>query len=273
MAWAVLDPVRPYSGHVILAHDLDGSGPPVLLLHAGVADRRMWQPLVPGLQHAFQVLRPDLRGFGDTPLPGGPYADADDLAALLDHVGITGAAVVGSSMGGRVALELATLHPNLVHSLVLLCPGLRGVEPTAAAEAFDAAEESLLESGDVEGAVRLNVDTWLGPAADLSVREALAAMQRRALEVQLAADAVEPAPAPRRVDVDPAAIVAPTLVVGGGHDMDHFQNVAAYLAEHIPGAEHLVLDWAGHLPALERPDAVQALLLDVLRGDASVHAP
>jgi 3-oxoadipate enol-lactonase len=258
---------------VILAHDLEGSGPPVLLLHAGVADRRMWQPLVPDLQHAFQVLRPDLRGFGDTPLPGGPYADADDLAALLDHCGITGAVVVGSSLGGRVALELATLHPGLVRSLVLLCPGLRGVEPTPAAEAFDDAEERLLESGDVEGAVRLNVDTWLGPAADLAAREALAAMQRNAFEVQLAADAVEPPPAPRRVDVDPAAIAVPTLVVSGAHDMDHMQNVAAHLAERIPGAEHLLLDWAGHLPALERPDAVRALLLDVLRGDPAVHAP
>lgn len=258
---------------MILSHDLDGSGRAVLLLHAGVADRRMWQPLTPGLRHAFRVLRPDLRGFGDTPLPGGPYADADDVAALFDHLGITSAAVVGSSLGGRVALELATLHPDLVDSLVLLCPGLRGVEPTPDAEAFDDAEEQLLEAGDVEGAVRLNVETWLGPAADLATREALAAMQRRAFEVQLAADAVEPPPAPRRVEVDPAAIAVPTLVVAGAHDLDHFRNVAEHLAARIPGAEHLVLDWAGHLPALERPDAVQTLLLDVLRGDPAVHAP
>ena len=232
----------------------------------------MWEGVVPGLQHAFQVLRPDLRGFGDTPLPGGPYADVDDLVALLDHLGMNDAAVVGSSLGGRVALELATTYPDRVRELVLLCPGLRGVEPTAAAEAFDGEEERLLECGDVEGAVRLNVDTWLGPAADDAARDALAVVQRRAFEVQLAADAVEPPPAPRRVDVDPAAVSVPTLVVAGAHDMDHFQNVAAHLAEHIPGAEHMVLDWAGHLPALERSDVVQALLLDALRGDAGVHA-
>lgn len=252
---------------MLLTHDLDGSGRVVLLLHSGVADRRMWEPLVPGVRPAFQVLRPDLRGFGDTPLPGGPYCDADDVAALLDHHGIASAVVVGSSFGGRVALELATLHPGRVESLVLLCPGLRGVDPTPDAEAFDDAEERLLAAGDVEGAVRLNVDTWLGPAADDATREALATMQRRAFEVQLAADAVEPAPAPRRVEVDPGAIAAPTLVVAGGHDLDHFQNVAAHLAERIPGAEYLALPWAGHLPALERPEAVASLLLDRLLAD------
>ncbi|MFV2142934.1 alpha/beta fold hydrolase [Isoptericola sp. G70] len=258
---------------MILAHDDVGTGPPVLLVHAGVADRRMWEPLVPALSHAFRVIRPDLRGYGDTPLPGGEYADADDLAALLNHLDVPDVAVVGSSFGGQVALELATAHPARVRRLVLLDPAYDGLAPTPAAQAFDDAETRLLEAGDIEGAVRLNVATWLGPDADLSVREALAAMQRHAFEVQLAADAREDPPAPHHVEVDPAAIAVPTLVVSGTRDMDHFQHVAAHLAETIPRAEHLVLDDAGHLPALERPDAVRALLLDVLRGDPAVHAP
>ncbi|GAA1985760.1 alpha/beta fold hydrolase [Isoptericola halotolerans] len=258
---------------MILAHDDAGAGTPVLLVHAGVADRRMWEPLVPALSHAFRVVRPDLRGFGDTPLPGGEYADADDLATLLDHLDVADAVVVGSSFGGRVALELAATHPGRVRELVLLNPDLDGVAPTETAEAFDAAEDRLLEADDLEGAVRLNVATWLGPDADLSVREALAAMQRRAFDIQLAADASDDPPEPRRAAVDLEAVVVPTVVVTGAHDMDHFRHLAAYAAEHIGGAELVELDWAGHLPALERPDAVRALLLDVLRDDPTVHAP
>ena len=121
----------------------------MVLLHAGVADRRMWQPQVPALGHRFRVISPDLRGFGDSPLPPEPYVDADDLAELLDHHGVIDAAVVGCSMGGRVALELATRHPDRVNSLVLLCPGFRGVPPSAASDAFDAEEDRLLEAGDV----------------------------------------------------------------------------------------------------------------------------
>ncbi|GAB3070350.1 alpha/beta fold hydrolase [Pedococcus soli] len=258
---------------MLLSHDVSGSGPAILLLHSGVADRRMWDDLVPALGHAFTVVRPDFRGFGQTPLPPGEYADADDLDTLLDHLGITDAAVVGSSFGGRVALELATLHPGRVSSLVLLCAAYRGVEPTADVQEFGAEEDRLLEAGDVEGASELNVRTFLGPDADDATRARLLAMQRHAFEVQLAADEQDPPPAPRRVDVDPTAIAVDTVVVSGALDLDLFREVAVVLARDIPGAESIELDWAGHLPSLERPDAVLALLLDVLRDDPTVHQP
>jgi pimeloyl-ACP methyl ester carboxylesterase len=164
-------------------------------------------------------------------------------------------------------------HPGRVGSLVLLCPALRGVEPTPDVEAFAEEEERLLEAGDVDGAVALNVRTWLGPEAPESARIAVATMQRRAFDVQLAADASDDPPRPRQVDVDPVAIAVPTVVVSGAHDLAHFRAVAAHLAQVVPGAEAVDLPWAGHLPSLERPDAVQALLLDVLRDDPAVHAP
>ena len=258
---------------MLLAHDDQGSGPAVLLLHAGVADRRMWDPVADRLAHSFRVVRPDLRGFGQTPLPPGPYSDADDLDGLLAELGITDAAVVGASYGGRVAMELATTHPGRVSALVLLNPAYRGLEPTAAAQQVGEEEERLLDSGDVEGAVELMVRTWLGPDADDAARELLRTMQRNAFEVQLAADRLDPGPAPARVAVDPSSIAVPTTVVSGAHDLDHFQAVAAHLAGQVPGAELVHLEWAGHLPALERPDAVLSLLLDVLRHDPTVHAP
>jgi 3-oxoadipate enol-lactonase len=105
------------------------------------------------------------------------------------------------------------------------------------------------------------------------VRELVATMQRRAYEVQLAADEQDPPPSMRRIDVDPTTLAVDTLVVSGAHDLGHFRTLAAHLGEQIPGAELVELDWAGHLPSMERPDAVLALLLDVLRDDPTVHAP
>ncbi|WP_402465399.1 alpha/beta fold hydrolase [Isoptericola aurantiacus] len=263
---------------MILAHDDSGGGPSVVLLHAGVADRRMWDPVVDGLSQVFRVVRPDLRGFGDSPLPAEEYVDADDVAAVLDHLGIADAVVVGNSLGGRVALELTARHPERVRELVLVSPALREAEPGPDLLAFGAREEALLEAGDVEAAVALNVDTWLGPRADDAARAALTAMQRRAVEVQLAAeaDAAERGLAPgrpRHVTVRPEHVAVPTLVVSGGHDMGHFRAVADHLVATVPGAERLDLDWAGHLPTLEDPDAIEPLLLDVLRDDPTVHAP
>jgi 3-oxoadipate enol-lactonase len=261
-------------GFVILAHEDDGDGQPVVLLHSGVTDRGMWDPLVTPLGHTFRVIRPDLRGFGESPVPGGPYADCDDVDALLEHLGVRGAAVVGSSFGGRVAMELAVRHPGRVSSLVLLCPAWRGLEVTdPQLLAFGEQEDQLLEAGDVDAAAALNARAWLGPEAAEAARSEVVRMQRRAFDVQRAADALEPAPEPERVPVDPSEITVPTTVVCGSHDFAHFRDVARALAEQIPGADLVELPWAGHLPSLERPDAVLALLLDVLRDDRDVHRP
>lgn len=268
-----------------LAHDDDGHGPAVLLVHAGVADRRMWDGLAPSLARAFRVIRPDLRGYGDSPLPAGAaheeHTDAGDLVALLDSLDVADAVVVGASFGGRVALELASTHPERVRELVLLCPAAPGVPDTPDSDAFDAEEARLLAAGDVDGAVRLNVRTWLGPDASPEAAAALADMQRRAFEVQLAADGAAgaaggPEPGPRPVPLDDdglAAIHVPTHVVAGAHDMDLLRACAEHVAATVPGAELTVLGWAGHLPVLERPDAVRSFLLDVLRDDPAVHAP
>ncbi|NNU26295.1 alpha/beta fold hydrolase [Isoptericola sediminis] len=263
---------------MLLAHDVTGTGPHALLLHAGVADRHMWDPVMTGLSQVFRVLRPDLRGFGETPLPAEDYVDADDVAEVMDACGIEDAVVVGNSLGARVALELASRHPDRVRELVLISPAYPDLPPSAALRDFIAHEETLLDAGDLDAAVALNVDTWLGPDADEATRAALARMQHRAFDIQLAAETDAhargaAAGTPRPVDVDLHRIHVPTLVVTGGHDMDHFRAVAARLVESIPGAELLALDWAGHLPTLENPDAIEPLLLDVLRDDPTVHAP
>lgn len=250
---------------MLLDHDIDGpaDAPAVVLLHSSVCDRRMWRPQVGPLRDAgFRVLAVDFRGFGDTPAPTETYDNAADVIALLDAYGIAQASLVGASMGGQVAHELAARWPDRVGALVLLCAALRGQTPTPAITAFSDGEDALLEAGDVDAAVKLNVDTFLGPRATDETREQVAAMQRRAFEVQLAADDV----ASVQVDTELSAITARTLVVSGAHDVDFFGDIARRLTAEIPGARHTALDWAGHLPSLEDPAALNPLLLDFLRG-------
>ncbi|MBO1336923.1 alpha/beta fold hydrolase [Streptomyces sp. VRA16 Mangrove soil] len=246
-----------------LAHDAAGTGPALILLHSGVCDRRMWDPQWAALTGAgYRVVRCDFRGFGDSPLPARPHNDAEDVLDLMDTLGIEQAALIGSSYGGQVAVEIAARHPDRVTALALLCAGLPDHAPTDALRAFGEREDTLLEAGDVAAAVELNVDTWLGPDAGDAAREAVRTMQRHAFDVQLAA----PEGAGRKkVDVDPAAAKAPCLTVSGGHDVADFRHIAARVADLLPEARHVELPWAGHLPSLERPTATTELLTGFLR--------
>ncbi|MFE2428967.1 alpha/beta fold hydrolase [Streptomyces sp. NPDC059373] len=251
-----------------LSHEVAGDGPVVVLLHSGVCDRRMWDAQWPGLlDGGYRLVRCDFRGFGGTPVADRPHSDAEDVVELLDALGVGQAVLVGSSYGGRVALEIAARRPERVSAMALLCSGRPGHEPTAELRAFGEREDALIEAGDIAGAVELNVDTWLGPDADEAARDAVRQMQRHAFEVQLAADKEF---APIRVEVELSAIHVPCLAVSGGHDVADFRRIAAQLPELLADARHVELPWAGHLPGLERPSAVTDLLLGFLRDKAPV---
>ena len=244
-----------------LPHDDIGSGPAVLLLHAGVADRRMWHVQSAACAAAgMRAVAPDLRGFGESPLPGAPFSHVDDLGHLLDDLGIETASVVGASFGGYLAQELAARSPQRVSSLVLLCPATVLLEPDDALKAFGEEERTLLESGNLDAATELNVRTWTGPDADEAARALVRQMQRRAFELQLAG------PDSERDDgeSDPRDITAPTLVVSGDHDLAAFRDAARRLAERVEDGRLVRLEWAGHLPSLERPAETAAFVIDAL---------
>ena len=158
-------------------------------------------------------------------------------------------------------LELAAACPQRVETLVLLCGEWEEVDRDPELESFAEEEDRLLSGGDVDGAAELNVRAWLGPDASDPNRSLVRTMQRHAFEVQLAAgdDADFE---PRKVD--PGIVAAATLLVSGGQDFAHFRDVAAELDDRIPEAEHGELEWAAHLPSLERPGPVAELLLDHL---------
>ncbi|GIH26712.1 alpha/beta hydrolase [Acrocarpospora phusangensis] len=238
-----------------------GTGRAVVLLHSTAADARMWDEVWEPLAARFRVIRLDFRGYGRSPLVADkPYSNAGDVADLLDRLGVATAAVVGSSGGGRVALELATVRPDLVSELVLIAAAA-GLPPSPELAAFGDEEDRLLEAGDVTGAAELNARTWLGPDADERAHAKLVEMQRNAFEIQLAAD---PEPEVTRPEVDLTAITAPALVVIGGQDLADFATTGRHLVAEMPSATLLELPWAGHLPAMERPAEIATLLIDRL---------
>jgi 3-oxoadipate enol-lactonase len=258
---------------VTLHRVVRGAGPDVLLLHAGIADSRMWEPLADRLVAAgYRTVAPDLRGFGRTPLEPGVVSNAADVLGLLDELGSERAAVVGASFGGRVALELALRAPQRVRALALLASWLDAFEWSDALDVFDAEETAALERDDVEDAVRANVRMWVtrrGRAVDPAVVELVTAMQRDAFAAQIGVDAdFEPNDPPVAERLD--EIAAPALVAVGADDVADFHGVARKLAAELPNAEPVVtIAGAAHLPALERPDDVAAALLPFL----ARHAP
>ncbi|MFJ5706200.1 alpha/beta fold hydrolase [Streptomyces sp. NPDC093105] len=251
-----------------LSHDTAGTGTQtVVLLHSGVCDRRMWEGQFHALAAAgHHVVRCDLRGFGETPLDA-PHVHADDVRDLLDHLGVERSVLVGSSFGGEVALEVAVRHPERVAALALLCAAAP-VEHDAGPElrAFFGQEDALLEAGDVDAATALNVDLWCGPDAGPEARALVHAMQRRAFELQLAAPDEHGAQPSGVTQGDLEGITVPALVVTGAHDVPDFRVIAEKTAALLPDARRVELDWAGHLPSLERPEETLALLTDFLSG-------
>lgn len=258
----------------MLAHDRSGptGATPLLLLHAGIADRRMWDPIWPALTTEHDVVRVDFRGFGEsTERPSGPWSPRADVLATLDGVGIQRAHLVGCSFGAGVAVEVALERPGLVASLVLAAPG--GALLTERTDELAAAwelEGAAVEAGDIDAAVDANVTAWVdgpqrGPdVVPAAVRDAVRTMQRRAFDLTIdwpdsvweAEDELDPE-APERL----AEIGVPTLVVSGALDIDSIRMAADMVTTRVSGAR--LVEWpdVAHLPSMERPDDFAAEVL------------
>ncbi len=248
-----------------LFYELAGEGPTVAFVHHGIADSRVWDPQWEAFAARYRVLRYDLRGFGRSSLPGGAYADVDDLRALLRAVGIERTALVAASMGSRVAFELALTDPGRVAALVIAPPGGYGAAESEEVRRYAEAEDEALNRGDVDAAVELNVDFWAaGPRRTLAdvepeVARRVAEMQRQAFEIQLPADAAEDAPQaerpfPEALSDRLAEVRSPTLVIVGDEDASVITETADRIAAEVTGAEVVELHGTAHLPNLERPE-------------------
>jgi len=238
------------------------AGPPVVLLHAGGMDGRMWHPVVERLEDRYWLIVPDMRGHGTTPMPTAPYSDVEDILGVLDDLNVEQAAFAGCSFGGRVALQLATAAPERVNSLALFASSLDWSDPPSPEiEQFWEQEEKLVEAGDLDAAVDLNLRMWV---REPEAEELVADMARRGFELQAGVEAEE-----RELPIDLPSVAVPTLAVSAGLDFPDFARIADKIAAEVPNAQRAEVADSGHLIPLERPDATVELLAPFLEG---VHA-
>ena len=263
------------AGDATITYANQGAGPDLVFLHAGIADRRMWAPQVPVFATRFRVTTYDLRGFGESPMVAGSYAHYRDLRALLDHLGVKRAALVGASMGGSVAIDFTLQHPDRVSALVLVDPGLDGYrfQDPWLKERWDRSEDAL-ERGDWEEAARIETATWLaGPDREIEtmsqpLRDLLRTMLLASYPATKAGGVEE---GPDRSSIERLhEIAVPTLVLVGEHDAPDMKRIAEILRSGIRGAEHRAIAGAAHLPNLERPDDFNAIALDFLQRVATL---
>ncbi|MGV3575746.1 MAG: alpha/beta fold hydrolase [Devosia sp.] len=252
-----------------------GDGLPVIFLHAGVCDNRMWHDQMRlAADNGWHAIAYDRRGYGDAESADEPFSHLDDLEAVLDALDIHAAIFVGCSMGGGLAIDFALKNPGRVIGLVLIGTSVTGAPWTATAEesAIEMAEEDAWERGDLDLLNKVQAHEWLdGPRAQSgrvggSARELFLDMNAKALaKPELTQE--EPLPdAWSRVD----AVTAPTMLIVGEEDFSALIERHEHLSETMPNSFAAVLEGVAHIPSIERPDLINRMLeefLDALAGE------
>ena len=251
------------SGDADIAYQIEGSGPPVVLLHPFPVHREFWNPVVPVLSSRYRVLRPDLRGHGDSEIGEGPAfmsKHAADLARMMDAEDIGKAVLVGCSIGGYILFEFWRRHRSRVSALAICdsrpqpdTPEGRAGRLKSAADVLELGTEQFFETM----IPRLMGRTTLSTRPDL-VANAHAMMRKMSAEdVSL----VQRGMAERPDSVgDLKTINVPTLVVIGEEDILSTPADGELMRQQIPGSQLKVIPNAGHYAPYEQPGAVGPIL-------------
>jgi 3-oxoadipate enol-lactonase len=251
-------------GGEVWADDSGGGARPVVLLHPGVGDSRIWAGILPALTPKYRVIRYDARGFGRSPAPEVPFSLLPDLIAVLDHFGIERAAFVGCSQGGASSLGLAVENPSRVSVLVLLCPGVPGApaqeeaQNGPGADKLEAKFARLIEAGDVDGLASLMQRIWGASGATPEVMEQLGSAARAILN---GGDmGVADLPVFGRL----GEIAVPSALLVGDADLPSLVEANKQAAAVIPGCEFMLVPGMDHFPPLREPGLVLSAITRTL---------
>ncbi len=252
-----------------LYYEVAGEGCPLLLLHAGIADSRMWDEQFPIFAQHYRTMRYDLRGFGQSRWEPGPYAAYEDPVALFNLLDVQKAHVIGASFGAMVALDFALAHPERVASLVLVAPGVSGTQLSEQVHGFFQEEDALVEKGDLSAATELNLRFWVdGPQRTPNqvnpiVRQRVYEMQYHAFTVPMPEDANEQELQPPAI-TRLADVRVPTLIIVGDLDLPEKLELAAHMVSSIPSARSEIIPGAAHMVSMEQPQEFNRIVLDFL---------
>lgn len=250
-------------------YEVAGEGEPLVMVHAGIADLRMWDKQFEVFAQDYTVVRYDRRGFGRTAVFAGTYSNHLDLYELLRFLGIERAILLGCSQGGKIVLDLALAHPEMVSALILVASALGGFtfngEPPRQYAELEMAEER----GDIARVNELELQMWVDGAhrtpqqVDSEMRELVREMNLIALLApsdQGSEQPLEP-PAVDRLD----EIGVPTLVIVGDLDTPKTLAAADLLAQQIKGAQKVIIKGTAHLPNMEQPEEFNRHVLAFLK--------
>ncbi|MFB7123093.1 MULTISPECIES: alpha/beta fold hydrolase [unclassified Kitasatospora] len=257
------------SGHGRLAYLDAGTGEPLVLLHGGLLDHRSWADQLPALLPAYRVIALDTRGHGASDNASRPFRPADDLAALLRHLGLGPLTVIGLSMGGTIALDLALEHPELVRALVISGNGTSESEFTDPWLGELAADQTAaLAEGDGEGWIDSFTRLASGPhrrldEVDPEVVRRLKEMTRNTISKHTPDDPQYLVPVTdtwKRL----TGITVPLLAINGGIDSADHVNLAERVVRTVVDGRAVTVEGTGHYPNMERPAEFNAHLLAFL---------
>ncbi len=250
-------------------YEVAGAGEPLVLVHAGICDSRMWDEQFALFAQSYRVVRYDLRGYGRTPAVDGPFAHDQDLYTLLQHLGVTKTHLVGCSMGGSVCLDFALAYPAMVSRLMLVGSTPSGYKASHPWPAQIQAVNSALDDGNFAQAAELEVQIWVDGVGrtpeqvPAMIRERVRIMDTIALQNEML-ELGQPEPL-----APPAAerlheLLRPTLLLVGDLDQPRILEAIEFMAERLPNGRKVIIPGTAHLPNLEQPEHFNELVLGFL---------
>jgi 3-oxoadipate enol-lactonase len=248
-----------------LYYEMRGHGRAVVLVHGGLVDSRQWDDQMKPLAARYRAVRYDLRGYGRSAAPSGPFSPIEDLRALLDFLEIDRATLVGLSLGGMIAADFALEHPDRVDRLVLSGTGLRGDTQPPDENSLRAYQTGAREGAEKYFAAFLQSDLLAGVRNRPAPRER---MHRMMTDNFKALTYLRPGMLvyPERPTIERLGdIHAPTLVIIGNLDGVALRNIADTITARVAGARKIVIAGASHHPPVETPREFNHALLDFLR--------
>ena len=247
-----------------LWYDEAGEGRAVLLLHGGLGDSGLWEPVVPFLAERFRTIRTDLRFFGRSTGPAAPWSWEEDVVGVLDELGVDRAGLVGLSLGGRIAFDVALAHPARLWAVVGVAPGLAGHDGAPYSAEQEARYDAAEAAGDLDAAMEVDFEVWAPLGADDRIRQ----LWRATPDANPLPDGVEPlAPAGSPAKERLGELAVPVLVVAAKRDPAGFREIGPLVARTAPDARHAEPD-SDHYVTPREPELVSRVLLEFLASAA-----
>jgi pimeloyl-ACP methyl ester carboxylesterase len=254
-----------------LYYETSGTGTPLVMIHAGVADSRQWNNEFTFFSRSHQVIRYDMRGHGKSEPVEGEFSHIADLVSLLDALGIhTPLIIIGCSMGGSLAIDFALTHPSKVKAIIIIGAGPSGLELDIPAPPKYADAEKAFEAGNLDLAAEIETQVWFDGTGrnpkqvNQPMRKLLFDMDRLTLshEVKQLGRLLPNTETPA-VDLL-ENLKLPVLILVGSHNTPYMLAAADYMEDKIVLASKITIEDAAHLANMDQPQKFQSIVIDFL---------